>query len=452
MSNILNKILKSKKSGMPADKISHKFALKILRDMIVRYAGNEKVIQLSDQKYFVEEISSKNVASVNQLKNISKSNSFLFVHSPSQKIVDLLLKLDNKPQQIGILTHNFFSADNILTRIGRTINISSSKTDRFLETRKLIKQFHNNGYRLVFDRGSFFGSKMLLILFSPTFQKKMEQRLQKLERFFGKSPLRNLSRNRMLVFVNDTYSLNSKNKLTNTYLSETINFDEKYNINTFCGKFYLENVKLLFKVSKPKKNSNVLDLGTGTGTFALNAAMRGASVYALDISELMISKAKDKATKMGLDKKIKFVCADAENLPFKSNFFDIIYTASVPHDVNNFDKYLKEIHRVLKKNGTVYMNLYNFFTPAGLYWIINIVLGRIQKLNFISRSILNNKAKTVGLKIVGRYGIELFQGLPIPWKIRWKIFSKHRSLERKLSFSKLNFVYSQFYYILKKTA
>ena len=55
----------------------------------------------------------------------------------------------------------------------------------------------------------------------------MEQRLQKFERFFGKSLLRNLSRNRMLVFVNDTYSLNSKNKLTNTYLSETINFDEK---------------------------------------------------------------------------------------------------------------------------------------------------------------------------------------------------------------------------------
>ncbi|MBI4744291.1 MAG: class I SAM-dependent methyltransferase, partial [Actinobacteria bacterium] len=48
------------------------------------------------------------------------------------------------------------------------------------------------------------------------------------------------------------------------------------------------------------KRSNVLiDFGSGTGTFAIQAARRCARVYAVDVSRAMIDRAEAKAIKAG---------------------------------------------------------------------------------------------------------------------------------------------------------
>jgi len=47
-------------------------------------------------------------------------------------------------------------------------------------------------------------------------------------------------------------------------------------------------------------NSTVIDLGSGTGAFALNAAKRCKAIYAVDISEAMLDYCKQEAEKEGL--------------------------------------------------------------------------------------------------------------------------------------------------------
>lgn len=50
---------------------------------------------------------------------------------------------------------------------------------------------------------------------------------------------------------------------------------------------------------------NVIELGTGTGTFAIQAALLGAKVDAVDVSQAMLTYAKQKANQTGV-KSVEF--------------------------------------------------------------------------------------------------------------------------------------------------
>ena len=70
----------------------------------------------------------------------------------------------------------------------------------------------------------------------------------------------------------------------------------------------------------PAAPSEVLDVGTGTGSLALLAAELGHAVTGVDLSEGMLARAKDKASRADLP--IAFVHAPAEDPP--AGPFDVI--------------------------------------------------------------------------------------------------------------------------------
>lgn len=57
--------------------------------------------------------------------------------------------------------------------------------------------------------------------------------------------------------------------------------------------------------------------------------------------------------------KARLFVADAENLPFKDNTFDFIYSWGVLHHTPNYQKAIREIHRVLKPDGKFCVMIYN---------------------------------------------------------------------------------------------
>jgi len=454
MFKFLNNFLITRKKNLPLDDVAHLLAVRMLLSIIEVWGGKNKILQLSDLGYLLEELDSRKLQSPAGLKRLGREY-FLFIHSPSLKLLEEIMLFQNKPDTVCLLLHNYFSLDHLLSILGFHFGISSSDPARFLRFREVKNIFDSNGYSLVFDEGSFFSSKMALALLPKSFQMKFGKLLiafenSKKARIF-RSLLKPFSRNRFLVFKKDVYFIKGKRRIGREYLGATLGFDKKYNKKTFYGKFYLENVNRLMKVSNPKSSDRVLDIGTGTGTFAIEAAKRGCRiVYGVDISSDMIKIAKNKVARLGLKDKIKFVVADAENLPFKSNYFDVIYSASVPHDVDDFSKYLGEIARVLRKNGLAYINIFNFFTPAGLIHLIRMCFFDSTKLNVITRRRLIRESIKVGLEVSYRFGIELMQGLPIPWSLRWVIYKKFKRYDEKLSFSRFNFIYSQFFYCLRK--
>jgi ubiquinone/menaquinone biosynthesis C-methylase UbiE len=93
--------------------------------------------------------------------------------------------------------------------------------------------------------------------------------------------------------------------------------------------------------------SRALDLGTGTGAGALWLAREfpDARITGLDISEVMIERAKAKLPDE-LSGRVEFLVGDAERLPFADDSLDLVAQISVP-------VFFEEVARVLAPRGYV---------------------------------------------------------------------------------------------------
>ncbi len=95
-----------------------------------------------------------------------------------------------------------------------------------------------------------------------------------------------------------------------------------------------------------------LEVGVGTGK-NIPFYPDGIDMTAIDFSEKMLEKAKDKA--YVLKKNIKFIHMDAQNMDFKDNTFDSVFTTCVFCSVPDPVKGLMEIKRVCKPDGKIIM-------------------------------------------------------------------------------------------------
>ena len=106
-----------------------------------------------------------------------------------------------------------------------------------------------------------------------------------------------------------------------------------------------------------QRGSKILDVATGTGQQALAFAKKGYEVIGIDLSEAMLNVAKKK----NKYKNVKFEVADATNLPFDDNIFDISSISFALHDMplSIREKVLKEMVRVTKPEGIIVITDYN---------------------------------------------------------------------------------------------
>lgn len=133
-----------------------------------------------------------------------------------------------------------------------------------------------------------------------------------------------------------------------------------------CHWGYFPNEKISFLQSMTELNkkmldlsgitekSNVLDLGCGNGnnSFFINEKT-GAKITGIDLSDTRIENAKKVLSKKDrkVKNKIDFLQGSATELPFKDKTFSTIWSQATIYHVHNKDKALKEVARVLKKDG-----------------------------------------------------------------------------------------------------
>jgi len=104
-----------------------------------------------------------------------------------------------------------------------------------------------------------------------------------------------------------------------------------------------------FKKIIPSGAVDMLDVGCGTGELSILMAEMGYEVTGLDLSKKMLTKAKAKAKKRGLD--ISYKLGDAENPPFNDNTFDVVFTRHLLWTLPNPQKALEGWRRLLKDGG-----------------------------------------------------------------------------------------------------
>ena len=100
--------------------------------------------------------------------------------------------------------------------------------------------------------------------------------------------------------------------------------------------------------SENSGNESYLDIGTGTGNLLRISQNIFKYIYAVDISENILLKIKDKFPS------VAFAAADAENLPFMDNSFNCISANALLHHLVTHEKFFREAYRILKPGGSIY--------------------------------------------------------------------------------------------------
>ena len=95
------------------------------------------------------------------------------------------------------------------------------------------------------------------------------------------------------------------------------------------------------------RGKEVLEIATGPGLLAKNVAPAAKRMIATDYSDGMIAEARKGECPVNLT----FEVADAMNLPYPDDSFDVVIIANALHIVPDPGKVLREIDRVLKPGG-----------------------------------------------------------------------------------------------------
>lgn len=109
----------------------------------------------------------------------------------------------------------------------------------------------------------------------------------------------------------------------------------------------------LRKILTPRPGERILEIGPGTGYFALSVARwlePGGTLDAIDIQPQMLDHTMRRARERGIYN-ISPILGDASALPYPNGSFDAAYLVSVLGEIPDQRKAMSELRRVLKPGG-----------------------------------------------------------------------------------------------------
>ena len=127
---------------------------------------------------------------------------------------------------------------------------------------------------------------------------------------------------------------------------DTLNHRLSWNIDKYWRKKALKQLL-------PYQPQRLLDIATGTGDFAIQAAemLSNTAITAVDISEGMMDIGREKVRKAGWTARISFEKQDCTSLTYPDASFDAVTAAFGIRNFADLDKGLAEMCRVLSKGG-----------------------------------------------------------------------------------------------------
>ncbi|MBN8204288.1 class I SAM-dependent methyltransferase [Bacillus sp. NTK034] len=137
---------------------------------------------------------------------------------------------------------------------------------------------------------------------------------------------------------------------------------------------------------------DVLEVGIGTGINLKYYPKDINSLTGVDFSEGMLNLARKKNKKLQVDFKVNLMNADIQALPFPENAFDSIISTCVFCSVPDPVKGLKELKRVCKPDGEIFMieHMRSSNPLAGVFMdVLNPLTVRLWGAN-INRDTLHN--------------------------------------------------------------
>ena len=121
------------------------------------------------------------------------------------------------------------------------------------------------------------------------------------------------------------------------------------------GSLYIEHITRYMFAEQYVRDEKVLDAGCGCGYGTHLLSQRALSVIGTDISKEAIDYCKMHYNKDN----IEFYQMDCCQLLFPKESFDVVISFEFIEHIADYDKFLKEVNRVLKKDGTFILSTPN---------------------------------------------------------------------------------------------
>lgn len=139
---------------------------------------------------------------------------------------------------------------------------------------------------------------------------------------------------------------------------DTLNHRLSWNIDKYWRRKAIDRLR-------PCHPQRILDVATGTGDFAIEAAhaLQPKELLGTDISEGMMEVGRRKVAAMGLDGVIRFQREDCLALSLPDDSFDAVTAAFGIRNFQNLEQGLREMWRVLRKGG--HLCVIELTTPVG---------------------------------------------------------------------------------------
>jgi SAM-dependent methyltransferase len=120
-------------------------------------------------------------------------------------------------------------------------------------------------------------------------------------------------------------------------------------INTLSSPFSISSDVRFVQKLGDVRGKRILEVGCGLGDLSLLLGEMGADVVAVDIESSMLMYTRNRQQKLQID--VNPMLADALNLPFNSNSFDLVVAMRTVHHLLNLTKFFEETYRVLRSGG-----------------------------------------------------------------------------------------------------
>lgn len=211
----------------------------------------------------------------------------------------------------------------------------------------------------------------------------------------------------------------------------------------------LNKVLAIAKKNYSGSVDKLVDLGCGDGFFTqlLAKTVQAKKIYGIDIAKQAVTQAKKlniNAVQMDLD---------SENLPYPANSIDLIFCGNIIELVADADHLLKEIKRILKKNGVCIVTFPNiaswlsriallfgylpFYYRVSTQFDLGKMFGTIRRgrstgfIRLLNLATLSDLANLYGLNLLSSYG--MFEiALPFPLRLLDKLVAHYPPLASKL--------------------
>ncbi|MHA1726404.1 MAG: corrinoid protein-associated methyltransferase CpaM [Promethearchaeota archaeon] len=150
----------------------------------------------------------------------------------------------------------------------------------------------------------------------------------------------------------------------------------------------------------------LLDLGMGTGSFAIACAKKGVKVVGVDKSEKMLTITKKKIEEQGLEDQIKIINSSIIELDtlFSEHSFDKVSAFLLFSELYEKEREfcIKQIHRILKPNGEF---IFLDKVKPNLFWkkiVYNLIRIPLLMITFISTRLTTHPLKNIENLLINR--------------------------------------------------